>query len=345
MSAWDLASGGRFGPRRRPVHPTCPRRPDGAAHSVGAVPRLPRTDLDVSDLCLGGNVFGWTADAATSFALLDRYVDATPSTVRPFVDTAESYGDGTSERILGDWMASRGTRDGVVVATKASPMNKEHPLAADEIRSACERSLRNLQTDRIDLYYAHYDDETTPLEETLTAFDELVRAGKVRYVAASNYSAQRLTEALETSDRLGVARYAALQTHYNLMERAAFEPELLGVAQEQQLGVLPYFALAKGFLTGKYRHGERVDSPRAKGASAYVGERGDRVLAALEQVAQAHEVPLPAVALRWLADQPTVVAPIASGRSVEQLADLLPMQDLVLTDEQRQLLTDASSGV
>jgi aryl-alcohol dehydrogenase-like predicted oxidoreductase len=307
------------------------------------MPQLPGTDLDVSDLCLGGNVFGWTADEPTSFALLDRYVDATPSTHRPFVDTAESYGDGTSERILGDWMASRGARDRMVVATKVSRGTKEHPLAAGEIRSAAERSLRNLQTDVIDLYYAHYDDETTPLEETLGAFDELVQAGKVRYVAASNYSAKRLTEALETSDRLGITRYVALQTHYNLMERPVFEGELRDVAAAQGLGVLPYFALAKGFLTGKYRHGERVDSPRAKGASAYVGERGDRVLAALEQVAQEQQVPLPAVALRWLADQPTVVSPIASGRSVEQLADLLPMQDLVLTDEQRRLLTDASA--
>jgi aryl-alcohol dehydrogenase-like predicted oxidoreductase len=306
------------------------------------MPQLPGTDLDVSDLCLGGNVFGWTADEPTSFALLDRYVDATPSTHRPFVDTAESYGDGRSEQILGDWMASRGTRDRMVVATKVSRGTKEHPLSAGEIRTAAERSLRNLQTDVIDLYYAHYDDETTPLEETLRAFDELVQAGKVRYVGASNYSAKRLIEALETSDRLGITRYVALQTHYNLMERPAFEGELRDVAEAQGLGVLPYFALAKGFLTGKYRHGERVDSPRAKGASVYVGERGDRVLAALEQVAREQQVSPAAVALRWLADQPTVVAPIASGRSVEQLAELLPMQDLVLTDEQRRLLTEAS---
>jgi aryl-alcohol dehydrogenase-like predicted oxidoreductase len=308
------------------------------------MPQLPGTDLDVSDLCLGGNVFGWTADEPTSFALLDRYVDATPSTHRPFVDTAESYGDGTSERILGDWMASRLARERIVVATKVSRGRKEHPLSAGEIRAAAERSLRNLQTDVIDLYYAHYDDETTPLEETLRAFDELVQAGKVRYVAASNYSAKRLTEALETSDRLGITRYSALQTHYNLMERPVFEGELRDVAAAHGLGVLPYYGLARGFLTGKYRHGERVDSPRAKGASAYVGEKGDRVLTALDQVAQEQQVPLPAVALRWLADQPTVVAPIASGRSVEQLAELLPMQDVVLTDEQRRLLTDASGG-
>jgi aryl-alcohol dehydrogenase-like predicted oxidoreductase len=307
------------------------------------MPRLPGTDLTVSDLCLGGNVFGWTADEPTSAAILDRYVDATPSTVQPFVDTAESYGDGTSERILGAWMATRGNRDRIVVATKASRGTKEHPLSAGEIRSAAERSLRNLQTDVIDVYYAHHDDQTTPLEETLTAFDELVRSGTVRYVAASNYSAARLLAALDTSERLGTARYRALQTHYNLMERPVFEDELRDVALDRGLGVLPYYGLARGFLTGKYRQGERVDSPRARAAAAYVGEKGDRVLAALAQVADAQGVQLPAVALRWLADQPGVVAPIASARSVEQLAELLPMQDLVLTDEQRQVLTDASA--
>ena len=307
------------------------------------MPTLPGTDLTVSALCLGGNVFGWTADQATSYAVLDRYLDATPSTVQPFVDTAESYGDGESERILGAWMADRGARDRVVVATKASRMQKEHPLAAGEIRSAVERSLRNLQTDVIDVYYAHYDDETTPLEETVRAFDELVQAGKVRYVAASNYSAARLTEALDTAERAGAARFSALQTHYNLVERPVFEDELRAVALDRGLGVLPYYGLAKGFLTGKYRSGEQIDSVRAEKASAYVGERGDRVLAALAEVADGYGVPMAAVALRWLADQPAVVAPIASGRTVEQLADLLPMQDLVLGDDERQRLTDASA--
>jgi aryl-alcohol dehydrogenase-like predicted oxidoreductase len=231
----------------------------------------------------------------------------------------------------------------MVVATKASRMQKEHPLAAREIKTAAERSLTNLRTDRIDLYYAHYDDETTPLEETLQAFDELVHEGKIRYAAASNYSAKRLTEALETSERLGITRYVALQPHYNLMERAAYEAELRDVVAEHGLGCMPYFALARGFLTGKYRAGERVDSPRAEGAARYLGEKGDRVLAALHEVAEAHGVTRAAVALRWLADQPTVTAPIASGRDVDQLADLLPMQDLVLTDEERQRLTDASS--
>jgi aryl-alcohol dehydrogenase-like predicted oxidoreductase len=307
------------------------------------MPVIPGTDLTVSDLCLGGNVFGWTADEPTSFALLDRFTDATVSTQAPFVDTAESYGRGASEEILGNWMAERGLRDRMVVATKASRLEKEHPLSAAEIRTAVEGSLRRLRTDRIDLYYAHYDDGSTPLEETLRAFDDLVQAGEVRYVAASNYSPERLTEALETSERLGLTRYVALQPHYNLMERAAYEDGLRDVVAAHDLGVLPYYALAKGFLTGKYRPGEQVDSPRAEGASAYVGERGDRVLAALGEVADAHGVTVAAVALRWLADRPTVVSPIASGRSVEQLADLLPMQDLVLTEEEARLLDDASA--
>jgi aryl-alcohol dehydrogenase-like predicted oxidoreductase len=306
------------------------------------MPQLPGTDLTVSDLCLGGNVFGWTADQPTSYAVLDRFSDAVDPQPA-FVDTAEMYGAGRSEEILGGWMTDRGLRDRVVLATKASPMDKEHPLAADEVVAAAERSLRRLRTDRIDLYYAHYDDATTPLEETLAAFDRLVQDGKVRYVAASNYSAQRLRAAREAADGLGVRGYVALQTHYNLVERAGYEDELQAVAEEQRLGVLPYFGLARGFLTGKYRAGERVDSPRAEGASAYVGERGDRVLAALREVADGSGVPVAAVALRWLADRPTVTAPIASARSVEQLADLLPMRDLRLTDEQTKALDDASS--
>ncbi|MGY1742217.1 MULTISPECIES: aldo/keto reductase [unclassified Blastococcus] len=307
------------------------------------MPQLPRTDLVVSDLCLGANVFGWTADEPTSRALLDRFVDAVPSTQAPMVDTAEMYGDGRSEQILGAWLADDGRRDRVVVATKASPGRKEHPLSAAEIRAAAERSLTNLRTDRIDVYYAHYDDESTPLEETLQAFEDLVQAGKVRYAAASNHSAARLTEALDTAKRIGATGYVALQPHYNLVERAGYEDDLRDVVAAADLGCFPYFGLAKGFLTGKYRAGDRVDSPRARGAAAYVGERGDRVLDGLRQVADAHGVTQAAVALRWLADQPTVTAPIASGRSVEQLADLLPMLDLRLTDEQRALLTDASA--
>ena len=307
------------------------------------MPQLPGTDLTVSALCLGANVFGWTADEPTSFAVLDRFLDATPSVVSPFVDTAESYRDGESERIIGRWMAERGTRDRMVIATKASKLQKEHPLSAAEIRTAVEGSLERLQTDRIDLYYAHFDDETTPLEETLRAFDELVQAGKIRYAAASNYSAARLAEAMETAQKLDVRGYVALQQHYHLMERPVYEDELRDVVIEYGLGTFPYYGLARGFLTGKYRAGEQVDSPRAEAAARYIGEKGDRVLAALQQVAEEHGEPMPAVALRWLADQPTVVAPLASARNVEQLAGLLPMQDLVLSDEQRRRLTDASS--
>ncbi len=309
------------------------------------VPQLPRTDLVVSDLCLGANVFGWTADEPTSHALLDRFVDAVPSTQRPMVDTAEMYGRTvSSEEVLGSWLARRGNRDAVVVATKASPAKgKEHPLSAVEIRKSAEQSLRRLQTDRIDLYYAHYDDDTTPLEETLRALDELVQAGKVRYLAASNYSAPRLAEAMDTAKRLGAAPYVALQPLYNLMDRAVYEDDLRDAVAASDLACFPYFGLAAGFLTGKYRAGQRVDSVREKMVAPYIGERGDRVLAALRQVADARGVAPAAVALRWLADRPTVTAPIASGRSVEQLADLLPMLDLVLTDDERALLTDASA--
>jgi aryl-alcohol dehydrogenase-like predicted oxidoreductase len=303
--------------------------------------KLPGTDLTVSDLCLGTNILGTRADEASSFAVLDRFLDGAGA-APAFLDTAESYGKGASEEVIGRWLAARGVRDRVVLATKASPLDKEHPLSAAAIRTAVEGSLRRLQTDVIDLYYAHYDDESTPLEETMGAFGELVEAGLVRHVAASNYSAGRLADAQATADRLGVPRYAALQTHYNLMERAVFEDELQAAAEQAGIGVLPYYGLAKGFLTGKYRPGVEVDSHRAKAAAEYLGERGDRVLGALREIADRHDVAMATVALRWLADQPTVVAPLASARTVEQLAELLPMQDLVLADDERQALTDAS---
>jgi aryl-alcohol dehydrogenase-like predicted oxidoreductase len=306
------------------------------------MPHLPGTDLTVSLLGLGTNILGTRADEATSFAVLDRFLDGVGATPA-FLDTAESYGKGASEEVIGAWMADRRVRDRVVLATKASPLDKEHPLSAAEIRTAVEGSLRRLRTDRIDLYYAHYDDATTPLEETMRAFDELVQAGKVRHVAASNYSAERLEEALAASDRAGVVRFAALQTHYNLMERAEFEGALRDTAARAGLGVLPYYGLAKGFLTGKYRPGAHVESHRARAASAYMGEKGDRVLAALGGVAGELGLSMGAVALRWLAEQPTVVAPLASARTVEQLGELLPMIDVPLRDEQRQKLTDASA--
>ncbi|MEJ2886737.1 aldo/keto reductase [Actinomycetospora aeridis] len=314
--------------------------------------RIPRTELDVHPLCLGGNVFGWTADAAASAAVLDAYLAAGGN----FVDTADSYtwrvegnSGGDSERVLGDWMAARGVRDRMVVATKVGSWPERPGLSPENVRAACDDSLRRLRTDHIDLYYAHRDDPDTPLEDALGAFDELVRAGKIRHVGLSNYSAERLTSALTVAERHGLARPVALQPHYNLVERAVYEDELADVAADADLGVMPYFALAKGFLTGKYRPGDAppdtsgpMASARAGGAVAYLDARGTRVLDVLTGVADAHGVPMAAVALAWLAAQPTVTAPIASARTVEQLATILPMADLVLAADEVAALTEAS---
>ena len=247
---------------------------------VSPVIRLGRTDLEVFPLCLGGNVFGWTADEDASFAILDAYVEAGGN----FVDTADSYSSwvpghsgGESETIIGKWMAARGNRDRIVVATKVGRLPGKADLRADTIRQGVEDSLRRIGTDRIDLYYAHADDNPEiPLEETLGAFDELVRSGKVRYIAASNYSAPRLAEALAVSERDGLASYAAVQPHYNLVERD-YEQELAPLCADKGVPCVPYFALAMGFLTGKYRSGgATVDSPRAEGAAAYLDERRRR---------------------------------------------------------------------
>ncbi|MGX6449624.1 aldo/keto reductase, partial [Patulibacter sp. S7RM1-6] len=251
--------------------------------------RLGSTDLDVFPLNLGGNVFGWTADEETSFAVLDAYVDGGGN----FVDTADGYSHwvaghsgGESEAIIGRWLRRRGRRDDVVIATKVSTKPDRKGLARENVLAAADESLERLGTDHIDLYYAHYDDADTPLEETLGAFDELVRAGKVRYVAASNYSAERLTEALTVQEREGLAPWVALQPHYNLVERTGYEDGgLRDVAERAGLAVLPYYALASGFLTGKYRDADAAgDSPRAPGATAYLDDRGRRVLAALDEV-------------------------------------------------------------
>jgi aryl-alcohol dehydrogenase-like predicted oxidoreductase len=294
--------------------------------------KLGNTDLDVHGLNLGGNVFGWTADEVQSFAVLDAYSAAGGN----FIDTADSYmiNGGESESVIGDWMARRGRRDDMVIATKVGMWKQRPGLSAENIRKAADDSLRRLGTDHIDLYYAHRDDEETPLEETLGAFDELVRAGKVRHIGASNYSATRLREALAVSDREGFARYAVLQPHYNLMERD-YERDLAPLVQREGLVTLPFFGLAKGFLTGKYRSKDAAgDSPRAEGALSYLDERGKRALAALDEVAAAHRVPVAAVSLAWLAAQPTVAAPIASARTLEQLADLLAAVELRLTEDE-----------
>ncbi len=307
--------------------------------------RLPGTDLDVFPLCLGGNVFGWTADERESFAVLDAYAAAGGN----FIDTADVYSSwvpghagGESETIIGRWMAAREARQSVIVATKVGLCPGLEGLAPRTIRSAAEASLRRLGVDCIDLYYAHKDDPKTPLEETLRALDTLVRDGKVRYVAASNYTAPRLAEALAVSSRGGLVRFVALQPHYNLVHREEYEGALAEVCAEHSVACVPYFGLAMGFLTGKYRAGVTVPSARADGVGKYRNARGERVLEALDAIAGAKGVPVAAVALAWLRGRMGVVAPIASARTVEQIEELLPMAGLTLTPEETGRLTDAS---
>ncbi|MEU3111053.1 aldo/keto reductase [Streptomyces albidoflavus] len=308
---------------------------------------LGNSDLDVFPLALGGNVFGWTADEAQSFAVLDAYAAAGGN----FIDSADTYSSwvpgnegGESETVIGKWLASRGNRDEIVVATKVGGHPQFKGLSAPNVKAAAEESLRRLGTDRIDLYYAHFDDPSVPVEEIVTALDDLVKEGKVRAVAASNISPERLQESLDFADREGLARYVALQPHYNLVSRDTYEGPLQQVASRAGLAAVPYYALAAGFLTGKYRPGTTVDSPRAAGAGQHLAtERGQKVLAALDTVAEAHGAEVASVALAWLAARPTVAAPIASARTVEQLPALLAVADLTLTDEELSLLTVASA--
>ena len=304
------------------------------------------TELDVHGLCLGGNVFGWTIDEERSFAVLDAYVQAGGN----FIDTADSYGrrgsrgPGESERIIGRWMAARGNRDGLVIATKVGMSPELKGLSAGNVRAGAEASLKRLGIERIDLYYAHEDDLQTPLQETLTAFGELIEDGLIGYAAASNYSAERLREALELGRREDTAEFVALQPHYSLMERD-YERELAPLCEQEDLACLPYFALARGFLSGKYRPGgEQVQSPRAGGVQeSYANERGFAVLEALDRIAQAHEAPVATVSLAWLRAKPTVLAPIASATSPEQVSELVASVELELSDEEIVLLDQASS--
>lgn len=309
--------------------------------------KLGSSGLEVFPLSLGGNVFGWTADEATSFAVLDAYTAAGGN----FVDTADSYSSwvggnqgGESETIIGKWVRARGNRDDVIIATKVSQHPEFQGLSAANIKAAADASLRRLDTDHIDLYYTHFDKPEVPVEEIIGALDELVKAGKVRHIAASNISPDRLRASLEFSDREGLAKYVALQPHYNLVSRDTYEGELQDLAARYGLAAVPYFSLASGFLTGKYRPGTTVDSPRAGGAAKHLeSERGQRVLTALDEIAQAHDAPVATVALAWLAAQPTVAAPIASARTVEQLPALLAVGELTLTEAEVARLTEASA--
>ncbi|GGY04520.1 aldo/keto reductase [Streptomyces hiroshimensis] len=305
-------------------------------------------NLSVHPLALGGNVFGWTADEAESFAVLDAYAAAGGN----FIDTADVYSawvpgnaGGESETVIGNWFAARGNRDDIVLATKVGAgVPQPRGLRAPVIKAGVEESLRRLRTDYIDLYYTHYDDESVPVEEFITALDALVKEGKVREIAASNITPERLTEALEFSETSGLAKYVAIQPHYNLVSRDTYEGDLAAVAAKHDLAAVPYYALASGFLTGKYRPGTTVESARAQGAGKYLEtERGRRVLTALDEVAAAHDAELATVALAWLAAQPTVATPLASARTVQQLAPLLAVADLKLTEAELKRLTEASA--
>jgi aryl-alcohol dehydrogenase-like predicted oxidoreductase len=303
--------------------------------------RLGSSDLDVSPLCLGGNVFGWTADEETSFAVLDAYVAAGGN----FIDTADQYSawvpghvGGESETIIGAWMAARANRDSMIIATK---VGGDGNLRPDVILEKARGSLERLQTDRIDLYYMHRDDLDTPFEASLGAYGQLVDAGSVRYVGASNFTAERLNEGLAVAEREGLPAFVALQNEYNLLARD-YETGVRDAAAAHAVASVPYYGLASGFLTGKYRpHGAAVDSPRAQSALASLDARGLAILDALDEVAAARATTQSAVALAWLAAQPTVVAPIASARTVEQLDELLPFMTLALSEDELERLSSA----
>lgn len=292
-------------------------------------------------------MFGWSLDEKASFAVLDAYVAAGGN----FIDTADVYGRhgaggaGGSERIIGSWIAARGNREQLVIATKVGMSSDLHGLSDATIRQGIDGSLQRLGIDTVDLYYAHQDDPHTPLAETLGAFQALIDEGKIRHAAASNYSAARLGEALSIGQRDGMASYVALQPHYNLMEREGYEGDLAAVCEQHGLACIPYFGLARGFLTGKYRRdGPEIDSPRAAGVrQSYFDERGFAVLDALDEVAAAHDASVAAVALAWLLAQPTVLAPIASATSPEQLAQLMECARLKLSDGEIERLSSASA--
>jgi aryl-alcohol dehydrogenase-like predicted oxidoreductase len=303
---------------------------------------LPKTELRVHPLCLGGNVFGFSADVKNSEDVLSYYFDNGGN----FVDTADMYSQwapghvgGESETIIGNWMKKRANRGQMVIATKVSKLDTRPGLKATNIAAACEDSLRRLQTDYIDLYYAHQDDPDTPIEETLGAFDSLIKAGKVRYIAASNFTPARLQESLDIAKKLNLASYVACQDQYNLMDRD-YETTLRDTVDKNGLSEIPFYGLARGFLSGKYRPGVTVESVRATGvAKSYANERGWKMLEKLDQIAQERSTSVAAVALAWLRAQPTVSTPIASATKIEQIKELMTV--LKLSESELQALTSS----
>jgi aryl-alcohol dehydrogenase-like predicted oxidoreductase len=309
--------------------------------------RLGRSELEIAPLMLGGNVFGWTADEATSFRLLDRFVAAGLNAI----DTADVYSrwvtghkGGESETVIGNWLKARGGRDRVIVATKVGFDVPQGGLRRARILAKAEESLRRLQTDYIDLYQSHKNDPATPLEETLAAYETLIRQGKARAIGASNYTAPRLAEALGVSAAKGLHRYESLQPHYNLYERKGYEAALEPLALKEGIGVIPYYSLAAGFLTGKYRPGgDFTQSPRGAGAKAMLDARGLRILAALDAIAARSGSTPAGVALAWLMARPGITAPIASATSLSQLEELIAATHLKLDADAVRQLDEASA--
>ena len=292
---------------------------------------IPETDLVVYPLCLGGNVFGWSADEAESRHILDAYVGYGGN----FIDTADVYSQwaegndgGESEEIIGRWMKTRGNRNKIVVATKVGQMAGRLGLSAPTIIAACEDSLRRLQVEHIDIYYSHIDDPFAPMEETLGAYAQLVADGKVRYIAASQHTAARLQKALDISLENNLPAYIALQDQYNLMERESFEFEQADVLGKNGLSAIPFYGLARGFLTGKYRPGTIVQSVRAEGVARYQTDQGYAIVEALDEIAREHNSTISAISLAWIRSHPQVSTPIASARTVEQLNEIVEIVEL-----------------
>ena len=305
---------------------------------------IPETDLVVHPLCLGSNIFGSNADEAQSHAVMNAYFDQGGN----FIDTADMYNQwvdghvgGESETIIGSWMASRGNRESMVIATKVSKMDRRPGLSAKNIFAACEESLDRLQSDYIDLYYSHEDDLNVSLEETLGAYAQLIAQGKVRYIAASNFTPARLRESIKFSEDNNLPAYVAVQDLYNLVNRTDYEGEMSRAVAELGLSNIPFYGIARGFLSGKYRPGvTEVDSLRAQGALEHATDKNFAILTAMDGIAKAHNASLSAIALAWLRAQPTVSAPIASARTVAQLNEIIQIVDL--TNEEVDLLTTIS---
>ena len=292
---------------------------------------IPESDLVVHPLCLGSNIFGAAATEAQSHLVMDAY----RSHGGNFIDTADMYNQwidghvgGESESVIGSWMKSRGNRADMVIATKVSKMDRRPGLSAKNIIAACEESLNRLQTDYIDLYYSHSDDETVSLEETLGAYAQLIAEGKVRYIAASNFTPARVRESIKFSEDNNLPSYIAVQDLYNLVDRTTYEAEMAGTVADLGISNIPFYGIARGFLTGKYRPGvTEVDSMRPA-ALVYTTDKNYAILTAMDEIAQAHNAPLGAIALGWLRAQPTVSAPIASARTVPQLEEIIQLVEL-----------------